>query len=62
LSVDEESLGPEYDEPPILDLEHMWSESDPNTPLVCFLALGADPTTSIESLAKAKEFGKTNSP
>ena len=34
----------------------MWNESDPNTPLVCFLALGADPTTSIESLAKAKEF------
>ena len=34
----------------------MWEESDPNTPLVCFLSLGADPSAAIETLARVKEY------
>ena len=50
-----DALGPEFVDPPILDLESMWEESDPHTPLVCFLSLGADPSAAIENLARARE-------
>lgn len=32
----------------------MFEESDPRTPLVCFLSMGSDPTNLIEQLAKRK--------
>lgn len=33
----------------------MHSESRPNTPMICFLSMGSDPTPSIEQLAKRLE-------
>lgn len=53
----EESLGRRYAEGVILDLQETWSESDPKTPLVCFLSMGSDPTVSIEQLAKRIKLG-----
>lgn len=50
----EESLGPEYGEMQILDLEATWEESEPRTPLVCILSIGSDPTSNIGSLSKLK--------
>lgn len=47
-----ESLGPQYAEGYILNLEAMWQESDKRTPLVCFLSMGSDPTDNVLSLAK----------
>lgn len=49
-----ESLGPEYSEMLILDLDATWSESEPRTPLVCILSIGSDPTSQIATLAKNK--------
>ncbi|XP_062336343.1 LOW QUALITY PROTEIN: dynein axonemal heavy chain 5-like [Osmerus eperlanus] len=49
-----ESLGSQYAEGVVLDMEGMWSESDPRTPLVCLLSMGSDPTENIERLAKTK--------
>lgn len=49
------SLGAKYAEPVITLLDVMYSESRPNTPLVCFLSMGSDPTPSIEQLAKKME-------
>ena len=45
-------MGRRYAEGVILDLEAMWGESTPRTPLVCFLSMGSDPTNNIEGLAK----------
>lgn len=45
-------MGAIYSEGVILDLEGMWVESDIRTPLICFLSMGSDPTSSIEGLAK----------
>lgn len=50
-----ESLGPEYGEGRILDLEATWGESEPRTPLICILSIGSDPSPQITALAKAKE-------
>lgn len=47
-----EVMGECYAEGVILDLEKTWEESDPRTPLICFLSMGSDPTNNIESLAK----------
>ncbi|TSL82497.1 Dynein heavy chain 5, axonemal [Bagarius yarrelli] len=47
-----ESLGEKYAEGVILDLEKTWEESDPRTPLICFLSMGSDPTDSIIALGK----------
>ncbi|XP_037533193.1 dynein heavy chain 5, axonemal [Nematolebias whitei] len=46
------SMGEKYAEGVILDLEKMWEESDPRTPLICFLSMGSDPTDSIIALGK----------
>lgn len=46
------SLGVKYAEPVITLLDVMHSESRPNTPMICFLSMGSDPTPSIEQLAK----------
>ncbi|RZC39074.1 dynein heavy chain 5, axonemal [Asbolus verrucosus] len=50
-----DSLGAEYGEPCILDLEATWSESEARTPLICILSIGSDPSPQIATLAKAKE-------
>ncbi len=47
-----DSMGERYAEGVILDLEATWQESDPRTPLICFLSMGSDPTSNIEALAK----------
>ncbi|XP_063608047.1 dynein axonemal heavy chain 5-like, partial [Penaeus indicus] len=49
------SLGEQYSDSAILDLESTWEESDNRTPLVCFLSQGSDPSSQIEILAKTKE-------
>ncbi|MEQ2166023.1 Dynein heavy chain 5, axonemal, partial [Goodea atripinnis] len=46
------AMGEKYIEGVILDLEKMWEESDPRTPLICFLSMGSDPTDSITALGK----------
>nr|XP_023020662.1 dynein heavy chain 5, axonemal [Leptinotarsa decemlineata] len=50
-----DSLGNEYGEPCILDLEVTWSESEPRTPLICILSIGSDPSPQISALAKTKD-------
>ncbi|CAF0752391.1 unnamed protein product [Didymodactylos carnosus] len=47
-----ESLGIQYAEGYILNLDAMWQESEKRIPLVCFLSMGSDPTDNILSLAK----------
>jgi len=49
-----ESLGPQYAEGLVLDLDAMWAESNSRTPMVCLLSMGSDPTENIERLAKTK--------
>ncbi|XP_051153326.1 dynein axonemal heavy chain 8 isoform X1 [Leptopilina boulardi] len=49
------SLGVKYAEPVLTLLDVMHSESRPNTPMICFLSMGSDPTPSIEQLAKKME-------
>ncbi|XP_072317021.1 dynein axonemal heavy chain 5 [Eucyclogobius newberryi] len=46
------SMGENYTEGVILDLEKTWEEADPRTPLICFLSMGSDPTDSIIALGK----------
>lgn len=49
------SLGPRYAEPVITLLDVMHQESRPNTPMICFLSMGSDPTPDIERMAKKLE-------
>jgi len=49
------SLGTKYAEPVISLLDVMHSESRPNTPMICFLSMGSDPTPNIAQLAKKME-------
>lgn len=53
-----ESLGKEYGEGCILDLEVTWNESEARTPLICILSIGSDPSAQIAILAKTKEIRK----
>nr|XP_043889840.1 dynein axonemal heavy chain 5 isoform X3 [Solea senegalensis] len=46
------TMGEKYTEGLILDLEKTWEESDPRTPLICFLSMGSDPTNSIIALGR----------
>lgn len=55
-----ESMGSNYAENVILDLEKTWEESDNRTPLINFLSMGSDPTSLIENLAKRHKFGTYN--
>ncbi|XP_076826555.1 dynein axonemal heavy chain 5 isoform X2 [Brachyhypopomus gauderio] len=50
-----DSMGEKYAEGVILDLERTWEESDPRTPLICFLSMGSDPTDSIIALGKRQK-------
>lgn len=52
-----DSLGPEYGEARILDLEATWKESEPTTPLICILSIGSDPSPQITALAKSTDTG-----
>ena len=52
-------MGDRYAEPVLLDLEATWGESDPRTPLICFLSMGSDPTNQIDGLARKRGIGKT---
>ena len=45
-------MGARYAESVILDLEETWGESNPRTPLICFLSMGSDPTNAIEGISK----------
>lgn len=47
-----DAMGARYAESVILDLEETWGESNPRTPLICFLSMGSDPTNAIEGLSK----------
>uniref|UniRef100_A0A8C3PTP3 Dynein axonemal heavy chain 5 n=1 Tax=Calidris pygmaea TaxID=425635 RepID=A0A8C3PTP3_9CHAR len=47
-----DTMGEKYADGVILDLEKTWEESDPRTPLICFLSMGSDPTDSIIALGK----------
>ncbi|XP_078356246.1 dynein axonemal heavy chain 8-like [Oculina patagonica] len=49
-----DTMGEKYAEGVILNLEATWEESNPQTPLICFLSMGSDPTGAIENLAKRK--------
>merc|ERR550532_2511802 len=49
-----DSLGAEYLESSVLDLESMLEESDNRIPLVCLLSTGSDPSANIESIAKVR--------
>lgn len=49
-------MGEKYSEGVVLDLERMWEESGPRTPLICFLSMGSDPTDSIIALGKRLKF------
>ena len=53
-----DTMGERYAEGVILNLEATWEESNPQTPLICFLSMGSDPTGAIENLAKRKGIGK----
>ncbi|XP_043531467.1 dynein axonemal heavy chain 8-like [Chiloscyllium plagiosum] len=52
-----EAMEAKYAEPVILNLETTWEESDTQTPLICFLSMGSDPSNQIEALAKKLEIG-----
>lgn len=52
-----DTMGERYAEGVILNLEATWEESNPRTPLICFLSMGSDPTGAIENLAKRKGIG-----
>ena len=49
-----EAMGKAYAEGFILDMDHMWEESEKTSPMICFLSMGSDPTDSILTLAKQK--------
>ncbi|KAJ8938536.1 hypothetical protein NQ318_016906 [Aromia moschata] len=49
------SLGSKFAEPVILNMETLFLESRPLTPMICFLSIGSDPTPFIEQQAKRLE-------
>lgn len=46
-------LGPQFVEPPVLDIKAVLEESVPQTPLIFVLSPGVDPTASLLQLADA---------
>ena len=48
------SLGGDFLESAVLDIEAMLEESDNKVPLVCLLSTGSDPSGQIENIAKAR--------
>ena len=55
-----DSLGAEYLESSVLDLEAMLEESDNRIPLVCLLSTGSDPSANIEAIAKVNSIKQQN--
>lgn len=51
----ESSLGPQFVESVMFDIEEMYMESKSTTPLICFLSMGSDPSGLIENTAKKME-------
>ena len=49
-----DSLGADFLEASILDLEIVFDESEPNVPLICLLSTGSDPSSQIEGMAKSR--------
>ncbi|XP_076310266.1 dynein axonemal heavy chain 8-like [Tachypleus tridentatus] len=49
-----DTMGAKYADPVILNLEHIWKESNTRMPLICLLSMGSDPTNQIETLSKKK--------
>ncbi|CAG9819075.1 unnamed protein product [Phaedon cochleariae] len=50
-------LGPQFVEPPVLDIKAVLDESIPQTPLIFVLSPGVDPTTSLIALAETMKMG-----
>ena len=50
-----QSLGEQFIDPPLLDLESTWIESKARVPLICILTTCSDPSQKIELLARHKE-------
>lgn len=46
------NLGPQFVEPPVLDIRAVLDESLPVTPLIFVLSAGVDPTTALLQLAE----------
>jgi len=55
FSYVEESLGPQFVETVMFDIEEMYLESRSTTPMICFLNMGSDPSNLIENTAKKLE-------
>ena len=49
-----DSLGADFLENLVLDLDGMLSEVENNSPLICLLSTGSDPSSEIETLARVK--------
>ena len=49
-----DSLGADFLEASVLDLEAMLDESESRVPLICLLSVGSDPSGQIEGMAKAR--------
>ena len=49
-----DSLGADFLEASVLDLEIVFDESEAGTPLICLLSTGSDPTPQIEFMAKSR--------
>lgn len=46
------NLGQKFIEPPALDINDVFADSSPNTPLIFVLSAGVDPTSSLKQLAQ----------
>lgn len=47
-----ETMGQQFADPVVTNLQELLEDSRPATPLTCFLSMGSDPTENIERLAK----------
>ena len=52
-------MGQKFIEPPVLDLEACYQDSNPCAPLIFILSAGSDPNASLFKLADEKGFGET---
>merc|ERR1712166_1339996 len=51
-----QSIGQRYAESVIISLQDVYTESDTQTPMICLLSPGSDPTEAIKQLAKVNKF------
>ena len=52
------NLGSKFVEPPILDLNSVYDDSSPKTPIIFVLSPGVDPSTNLAALAEKMDFRK----